>query len=297
MLDQGSEGPAFTPKEQHAFIPPEAFGRRRRLARHRIGRPRRDPATAATPSGITREAVLSIAASARADGATPSDATRAAAAAILVKECNLTGTQVLNAGTVRFVKAVDVNPAVDGVYLDAFVTDSLTPVRECSVGLVATLVPGASLTGTASMTTTTFGSTVTTPSTALSGDVSVITERNAALYTFAYTYAASGTAAKTTVTTTTTKVKDTKTKAQKKAAKKKYDKRLKAAKKSYKKVLAKAGKSKTKKAAAKKSYKAKRASAKAKYRTAIANFKLVKKSVTTTDSRPFSVKAEGALEF
>jgi hypothetical protein len=222
------------------------------------------PATAATPSGITREAVLSLASAARADNGEPSLATRTAAAAMLNRECGVASDQVLDASTVREVSPVNANAPVDGVYITASVTSQGTPVRECAIGVVAPVVAGSSLSGTATLSTSSFGSTQTTTATptALSGDVSVITLKQATLFSVSFTYKAEGASTKTTSTTTSVKVKDTKTKAQKKAAKKKYVKRLKAAKKTFKKAERKAD-SKAQKVKAKKAYKARRAAAKA----------------------------------
>jgi hypothetical protein len=255
------------------------------------------PASAATPSGSSREDVLSLAASARADGNVLSPATRSAAAAILNRECGLQAPRVITGNSVRIIKPVGVDATVDGLFLNGLVRDADgegTPVGECAIGVVAARESGAVLTGNATLSTSTpVNPLVTTPATSLSSDVSSIVEKHPAFYTSTYSFKAGGAAAKTTTTIVTEKVKVTKTAAEKKAAEKKYDKRLKAIKKSYKKALAKAGKSKAKKVHAKKSYKAKRTSAKSRYRAAVAaSFKLVKKSVDTTDSRQFAVTAE-----
>ena len=140
------------------------------------------PASAATPAGTTRDQVLSLATSARADGGELSQATRAAAAQILNRECGTQAPRIITEDSIRAVQPVAVDATVDGVYLNATVRDENgqgTGVGDCAVGIVAARASGTTLSGSASLTTTPlFGTTVTTPAASLSGDVSAIIERN-----------------------------------------------------------------------------------------------------------------------
>lgn len=248
------------------------------------------PATAATPSGITRDMVLTAAAGART--ATPTAAQSAAITDVLKRGCGI-GPEDLSLPLQP--KAVAAGDDADGVVLTAFVYSGPTQGL-CTIGAFATVDASFQLSGTATITSRAINAAdaprTTDFSGPLSGDV-YVTPRTDPSGTFA-TVSAAGNATKTTTTTTTSKVADKKTKAQKKAAKKKYDKRIKAAKKAYKKALVKAKSSKSKKAAAKKTYKAKRANAKAIYRKSIAGFKLVTRTTTNTENRPFSVTADAS---
>jgi hypothetical protein len=252
------------------------------------------PATAATPTGVTREAVLSLASAARAGTVDP-----AAANDVLTKECGLeTGESF---GTTFAPQVTTITPVavVEGVIVTGTVVVADAPTRECVVGLVAPKDPNTQLSGTANLSVTSPIPPAAAPpqQTTVSGDVSATTIRDAApgFIISGASYAANGSATTTTSVTETVKVKDTKSKAQKKAAKKKYDKRVKAAKKAYKKALGKAGSSKSKKSAAKKVYKAKRASAKAKYKRAIAGYRLVTRTRPVTTTRSFSVTVQQSL--
>ncbi|MCL8249840.1 hypothetical protein AERO_00460 [Aeromicrobium fastidiosum] len=256
------------------------------------------PATAATPSGITRDAVLSLAAAARVDATAA--ATRTAARDILSRECALTTgesiTTTENGLFVTSVAAVTPSATADGVSISGFVSLSGQPIRQCVVGVIAPTAPGFTLSGQATLSITTSSSPAQAQTT-LSGDVSVSAINTIPNFTAVTgtTYSASGATSKTSTVRTSTKVKDKKTSKQKKAAKKKYDKKLKALKTSYKKALAKAGSSKAKKKAAQKSYSAKKKAAKATYRYAIAGYKIVRKVKTVTENRPFTAKAEQTI--
>jgi mRNA-degrading endonuclease RelE of RelBE toxin-antitoxin system len=164
--------------------------------------------------------------------------------------------------------------------------------RQCIVGLVASVAADHVLSGTATMSATVNpGGQVATVSAALSGDVSATTPiviSGSSSFGGTPTFTASGAASKTTKVPAKT-VKDVKTKAQKKAAKKKYAKKLASLKKSYAKALKKAGSSKSKKAAAKKAYATKKRAAKAAYRYAVADYKIVKKASTSTEVLPFNI--------
>lgn len=250
------------------------------------------PATAATPSGITRETVLTAAAGLRITTPTAdqSAATTAAVRDITIKGCGIPASDV-NQFLVQ-AKPTQAGDDADGIVLAAYIYGSQN--RSCTIGAFATADASFQLTGTvtavSNQTPAPSSPSTTLLTAALSGDV-FVTPSITSTSPFV-TVSAVGNAAKSTTNTVVTKVADKKTKSQKKAAKKKYEKRIKAAKKSYKKALAKAGSSKSKKAAAKKVYKAKRADAKARYKKSIAGFKIVKTTVTTTENRPFSVLAQ-----
>ena len=249
------------------------------------------PATAATPSGVTREAVLSLAASARANAVDV-----AVASDILIKECKLETGQSFGSLFPPKVTAIAPNSVVEGVVMTGTVNSSNAPSRECVVGLVTPKAANSVLAGTAKLTVVVESSSATpTPQeTILSGDVSTTTILEAAPLSVVTgtTYVANGTATTTITSTTTETVKTSKTTAEKKAAKKTYTKRLASAKKAYKKAIAKAGKSKTKKAAAKKKYKAKKAAAKKAYLRAIApRVTTIPKTTSTPSSSTFAVSA------
>jgi len=255
------------------------------------------PATAATPSGITRDQVLSLAAAARAEAASDvlSPAAADTAFDILQRECGLTAGQSVSEEFGILLEAVAPSSAVDGFYLEGTIESSGAPVRECVVGAVAPLAPGFALSGTSTLSVST-GIPALDPApkqSTLSGDVTVSTIPDVNGYSpvSEFSYSTTGATSKTTTTQTSTQVQVPKTAAQKKAAKKTYDKRLKAAKKAYQKALKKAGSSKSKKSKAKKTYAAKKASAKKAYRSAIAaGSRTVTSSTTVNDVRPFSTQ-------
>ncbi|MFC5676757.1 hypothetical protein [Aeromicrobium endophyticum] len=253
------------------------------------------PATAATPSGITREMVLTAANGVRAAQESidpPPVATQQAVRAILNRACNVDADagEFVNPGTIN---ALPVRPgsSADGLAVGGQVVNFLTPsTRWCLAGVVASTTPSFDLTGSMTLTAQPSGGgperSITAP---LSGDVVatpplVLSDGISGLPTFT----AAGAATKTTYVPAKT-VKDKKTKAEKMAAKKKYKKRIAAAKKKYAKALDKAGSNKAKKATAKKAYSAARTSAKSKYRYATANYRIVKKATKAKDVRPFNL--------
>jgi hypothetical protein len=254
------------------------------------------PATAATPSGITREMVLTAADGIRAaysSGDAPSLATTKAVRAIVHRACavDADGGELIDQGSLTGLP-VQAGGSADGLAAGAQIFNVLTETsRSCIVGVVTSTTPGYDLSGTATLSATASpGNQVRTVTTPLSGDVSTTAPlvNGAGGFSGMATFTTSGAATRTTAVPAKT-VKDKKTKAEKKAAKKKYAKRLVAAKKAYAKALKRAGGSTTKRAAAKKAYSAARRSAKAKYRYATADYRIVKKATTTTDSRPFSL--------
>ena len=250
------------------------------------------PASAASPSGITREAVLSLAAAARADAVDP-----AAANDVLTKECGLETGETFGVLPAR-VTAVDPNSVVDGVIVTRGVALlGLLPTSQCIVSLVAPKAAGTVLSGTGNLSVTTSIPVLgTTPQeTTLSGDVASTVIPDAGVVDVLLpgaTYTVTGAATSTTTVTDSVKVSTPKTKAQKKAAKKKYTKRLASAKKKYAKAKKKAHSSKSKKAAAKRSYAKSRAKAKAAYKKSIAGYTVVQRTRPVTQSRPFSVAAQ-----
>lgn len=254
------------------------------------------PATAATPSGITRDMVVTAANGIRASYSStddPSAATITAVRAIVNRAC------AVDADAGEFVDKNSLigvpgqaGGSADGLAAGAQIINVLTDTaRSCIVGVVTSTTPGYDLSGSATISVTvTPGNTPRTVTTALSGDVATTTPilTGSGEFGNTVTFSASGAASRTTSVPAKT-VKDTKSKAEKKAAKKKYEKRLKAAKKAYAKALDKAGSSKTKKATAKTTYSAARRTAKAKYRYATADYRIVKKATKTTDARPFNL--------
>jgi hypothetical protein len=254
------------------------------------------PASAATPSGITRETVLTATDGIRAaysSGGDVSLAATKAVRAIVNRGCRVDaddGEFLDNDSLVGL-------PTQGGASADALaaggqIINTLTgDSRWCIVGVVASTDPAYSLVGRATLTaTTSAGNQVVSVTAPLSRDVVATAPlvTGASGFTGSVTFPVYGNATKFTAVPAKT-VKDVKTKAEKKAAKKKYAKRLKAAKKAYVKALDKAGSSKTKRTAAKKAYSAARRSAKAKYRYAIASYRIVKKATTTRDVRPFDL--------
>ncbi|KAA1380434.1 hypothetical protein [Aeromicrobium fastidiosum] len=254
-------------------------------------------ATAATPSGITRESVLTAAAGYRANPDNPGGPAIKAVRSILHRGCavDIDGGELLDT-TVEAIPA-KAGGSADGLVAYGQIFNIVDESqRDCVVAVVASTLPDFTLSGTSTVSVQTDpGNKTVSVTTPLTGDVTVsapITVVPPATFTGGFpAFSATGAITKTT-NVPAVKVKDKKTTSEKKAAKKKYDKRIKAAKKSYKKALAKAKSSKSKKAAAKKAYVAKRATAKAKYSYAIAGYRIVKKATTSTDSRPFALSLE-----
>jgi hypothetical protein len=259
---------------------------------------------ATTPAGVTRDMVLTAAANFRSGG----DPVKGyqAVFAMVNRACSVdadSGERI----DIDDADAPDVIPAATKSHADAVLIrvtiESIFggSTRECIVLGVAASEPGFSLTGNSTLTVETQPAgdgpilmkaaagpaTLVTP---LSGDVSTTTFKvPTGEESTDGTFSVDGSSVKITTVTTSKKVPDKKTRAEKKKAKKTYAKRLKAAKARYEKALDRAGSSKTKKAAAKKAYSKRKSSAKAKYTYAIANYKIVRKTTSTTDSRPFTL--------
>ncbi|MET0447470.1 MAG: hypothetical protein ABW004_03650, partial [Aeromicrobium sp.] len=244
------------------------------------------PATAAVPSGITRQIVLTAAANVRAQGDMVDEPTQALLQQMAEATCG-----VAEGETLMFASGDATAPAgddADGLLVTAIIFGTST-IRACQFGAVATTNAAFTLTGTATLTATVMGGDPVVRTGALSGNVAVTAPiSDDSFFPSTTTFTAAGNAARTTYVAGTKTVKDKKSKAEKKAAKKKYQKRLAAAKKKYVKALDKAGNSTSKKAAAKKSYSAAKKSAKAKYKKAISGRKQVKVKIAKTEKRPFS---------
>jgi NifU-like protein involved in Fe-S cluster formation len=239
---------------------------------------------AATPEGVTREKVLAAAATFRAQDEATYVTGLKTVSGILHRACAI---DIDSGEVIQDFYPIPVEPPVnaDGVVILGFIGNNFdNTYRLCVVGAVAATDPGFALQGSATLTAGT--KTVTVP---LAGDVTTSRIDLIDQDINAVTFSAAGSSVKISTTTTSTKVADKKTKVEKKRAKSAYDKKLKAAKKTYTRALDKAGRSKSKKAAAKKAYAAKKASAKAAYRYAIASYRIVQKTTSTADSRPFTL--------
>jgi hypothetical protein len=270
------------------------------------------PATAATASGVTRDQVLTVVNGLRAaqasDAETLSPAVSRAARALVYKTCDVVPDEDEDAD-ISVLELMNDGDDAQGLVVTARVYRDFSGTTDCTFAAVATSDTSSTLSGTATVTASrniydpANDQNVVRPvsqTTALSGDAYttpiIVTPsyNGTALYNIGGS--AEGNATKTTKVTTSTKVTDKKSKAEKKAAKAKYDKRIKAAKKAYAKALDQAGSSKSKKAAAKKTYRAARAAAKASYKYATAGFKVVRKTRTITDVRPFSIKTDASQD-
>lgn len=262
------------------------------------------PATAATPSGVTRDTVLTAINGERAADETDtgySEDTQRAVNKIARLSCNVdpdAGEVVNWAG----LQASDAGGSADGAILFAYVgTANTWMTRPCILGIVATTDPAFSLSGTANLSGTVVQQTndpiilsdvSASAVESLSGNV-FVTAPLAQLPDNSYysdiSFVTSGNATRTVAVESTSDVPDQKSAAEKAAAKKTYDKRIKSAKKAYAKALDKAD-TKAEKSAAKKAYKARRAAAKAQFQYDVATFKTVTKSSTRVENRPFSLK-------
>ena len=260
-------------------------------------------ALAATPAvavpaaaGSTRDQIIATAAVLRLDNPTIEQYSAAAKAlrVIASRGCSVdfeSGEYVSVYQAAAFATGDD----ADGVLISADVFypdgDSFSR-RDCTITALITTDASFSLSGSVSISASKSGPVAdTTILTApLSGGtfVSPIADVNN-FSSSSVSSTATGSATRTTTTPVVEKVKDPLSKAEKKAAKKKYVKRLAQAKKNYAKALDKAGRSKSKKAAAKRIYAKARALARAKYATATAGYTLRKSTRTTVENRPFSI--------
>ena len=274
------------------------------------------PATAATPSGITRETVLTAVNGIRAagpDSTDYSDATQAALDELIAKACDFpaVGSNRTEGFGVKAVTPGSADGIVVSVYLHENPTGASTSHRLCNFGALVPTDSSATLTGDATITVTTapFDQTLraaaapqtTSSTTKLSGDVAVTA--NVGLpddqlngVTTA-DLSASGEAVKTLGGVVTKKIWDNKSRAEKSLAKKKYDKRIARAKQTYKKAVSRAGGDNAKKAVAKKVYAAQRAAYQRKYNLAVWNYRYVKEDGTTTARSAFKVSASTQVQY
>jgi hypothetical protein len=255
------------------------------------------PATAVpAAAGSTRDQIVAAAAVLRLDDPTIEQYSAAAKTLRVVasRSCNVdfeSGEYVSVYQAAAFTAGDD----ADGVLISADVFypdgDSFSR-RDCTISAIITTDASFSLSGSVSISASKSGPVADTTILAapLSGGtfVSPIVDVNNFNST-SISSTAVGNATKTTTTPVVERVKVKLSKAEKKAAKKKYSKRLAQAKKNYAKALDKAGKSKNKKASAKRVYAKARALAKAKYASATAGYKVRKSTKTTVENRPFSI--------
>lgn len=252
------------------------------------------PATAAAPSGITRDMVLTAAASVRADQNNDvpySDATKAALLALSSRACDLSGaTEVRTYG-----RPVEGPGSADALMVETeiYVGES---VRGCSFAAIASTDPELRLSGRLTLTDRTYIDSVQDETTT-SYDISGLVFTTPPLKLdggFSYsTFKAVGSTVGTTSVLNTYKVPDNKTKSDKALARKKHETRVANAKRAYVKALKRAD-SKSEKRAAKRAYSARKAVAKTKFQHAIANYKIAKVRTTQDVVRPFSVKVDPA---
>lgn len=259
------------------------------------------PASSATPSGVTRDMVLT-AANAFRDPAQDPKVSGRAVRGVVNRACGV-DQDAGEAATNLEGRPTQAGDDADGLILTARIANlGDDTIRSCVIGAVAAAAPGFALNGTATLTVTSVVGDNPPVTRALPvslvGDVAVtapfvpadseeITD---------VSFAATGEATRGIPVTTTTKVPDKKSTREKRAAKKTYTKRLSSAKKSYTRALKKAGSSKSKKAAAKTAYRAKRTSAKVRYRLAIADEKVITTTaIVQGDPRPFGIATPPAL--
>ncbi|MBP2390017.1 hypothetical protein [Aeromicrobium fastidiosum] len=263
------------------------------------------PATAATPSGITRQQVLSAADAGRSinsyeDYLAASEQMRAIAA----PTCKIAADDQVDVG----FRSASAGKNADGVIIQAFISagdSERAPSRQCVVAAIASADPSLTLSGKLTLTGTSDADVptlrgvpnevTTTLNADLSGDVFVsaalpVADASRQIYNASFT--ATGNTTRSDKVLTIDKVADTKSKASKRFAKKKYVQRLKAAKKAYAKAVKQAGGNASAKAAARSAYSARRAAAGSRYAYAIADYKLTKTRTTQTIDRPFSIGAE-----
>lgn len=231
-------------------------------------------ALAAAPADVTRDMVLAAASGLRAADAADeslSSATQKALRSIALRSIALRscGVDADNGDILPYVDGLPTQPNADAdgviVYAPIYNTVDNSATRYCLVGAVAPTAAGFTLTGSGSLNVVTVADSATLERGSVgiaAGPTSLALPMSGDVAATAFTVpaneglgevslAASGASVKVTKTTTT--VKDKKTKAEKKA------------------------------------YTKKKASAKAAYKYAIADFKIVKKASSQTDSRPFSI--------
>lgn len=254
------------------------------------------PAVAAVPVGVDRDAVLSLAhdlhAYAGPEDARPETLNRTVEL-LISRACAFEtsgDTEIITIDAEPFMAG-----AADGVVITARLreesADTATTRRWCTFGAIASTDAAFALSGYVAISVMTDDRTPprltaaaqTTAGEILSGAVFVTAPiiTNASVDITSSKLTASGNATRSIKVTTPHKVTTPKSKSAKKAAKKKYDKKLKTAKAKFEK----AGKS----AKAKKAYRTAKAAAKKAYKKAIVTVKTVKKTTVRTENRPFNV--------
>lgn len=254
------------------------------------------PATADTPSGVTRELIAS---SARG---TFTDDNDTATKTLISKVCK-SGTVADEDYTSRtFIFSDD----VDGVLVQARV-DRQEGVegsgRYCTFAALATVAPYASLSGTVTISADQLDrsarvsdAAVLSRSFTLSGDVYVTEPITTVDYAFGSTGVASGSVVKVEqATTSTSRVSTPKSSAVKSKALASYQRTIASAKAKLSKSLKKAGDSRSKKAAARKIYAARKKAAKATLHVRWSSDKktVVTTTVGTTTTSPFTLSTDG----
>ncbi|REK73043.1 hypothetical protein DX116_05500 [Aeromicrobium endophyticum] len=253
------------------------------------------PATAGTPSGVTRELIAN---SARG---TFTDDNDTATKTLISKVCK-SGTVTDEDYTSRtFLSSLD----VDGVLVRAYV-DRQEGVensgRYCTFAALATVAPYASLSGTVTISADQLDRSARVSEAAplstsftLSGDVYVTDPITDPDYGFSPTGVASGAVTKVEqATTSTSRVSTPKSTAVKSKALASYKRSIASAKAKLSTSLKKAGASSSKKSAARKAYAARKKAAKA---TLHVRWSSDKKTVVTTTvgkttTNPFSISAD-----
>lgn len=271
------------------------------------------PATAATPSGITRETVLTAVngiRNAQIGDTSLSDNAQTAVYDLISRACGYSLTAGEN--EIHGWDAELVTPgSADGAVFTAYLHEEPDGAsdythRTCNFGVLATTDASAALTGDATITVTTddapaevdlrsAAASSKSSSSKLSGDVAVTANvgqpEEEATGPSVATFTASGDAFKTIGGITTKKVWDNKSRADKALAKDKYEKRISRAKKAYKKAVSRAGGNSAQKAAAKKVYVARRAAYKRNYKAAVWSYRYAKVDGRTTARAAFNVTA------
>ena len=242
------------------------------------------PATAAAPAGVTRQTVLAAAQEARDDSAQP-----------LVDELVLAVCAVEEGETFeRSADPVDRSAAVDGLLVNAQISDGSKEVRYCVFAALAPTAASATMSGTVTISDpgvieATFSAARALQTSDLSGDVSVTKPID--IGAGRLTASASGTVVSASASDTAiTRLVTPKTTQQKKAARKAYDRKVTAAKKIYATALKRAGTSASTRSAAKRAFRAKKSVALAAYRKATAGtLTITSTSTPVIRTTPFEV--------
>jgi hypothetical protein len=252
------------------------------------------PASAATSNGITRDMVLTAAASVRADWANDvpySETTNAALLALSSRACDLSGASEVR----TYGRPVGTPSSADGLMIETEIHVGES-VRGCSFAAIASTDSTLQLSGTLSLSDTTYTDSANeTKESSYDLSGSVFTSPPLKVDGGSYSsFKAVGSAIGSTKVLTLQKVLDKKSTSDKALARKLYDTRRTNAKRAYTKAV-KRTHSKAARTAAKKAYNARKALAKTKYRTAVSDYEIVKIRSTQNIVRPFSVRVDVAV--